>query len=159
MNAEDKLVVRRISNGTVIDHIPAGRALKVLGILGITGDEGYTVALVMNVHSGKLGKKDIVKVEGRELSKEEVDKIALVAPTATINIVRDYEVVEKRRVELPGMIEGIVRCVNPKCVTNAPREAARPRFRVISREPLKLVCEYCTEYLSEDEVIAQLAGS
>ncbi len=155
----EELVVRRISNGTVIDHIPAGRALKVLRILGITGEEGYMVSMVMNVYSKKLGKKDIVKVEGRELSSEEVNKIALVAPTATINIVRDYEVVEKRKVELPDRIEGIVRCVNPKCVTNAPREAVHPSFRVISRKPLKLVCEYCGEYLTEEEVIAQLAGT
>ncbi len=155
----EELVVRRISNGTVIDHIPAGRALKVLRILGITGEEGYMVSMVMNVYSKKLGRKDIVKVEGRELSSEEVNKIALVAPTATINIVRDYEVVEKRKVELPDKIEGIVRCVNPKCVTNAPREAVHPSFRVISRKPLKLVCEYCGEYLTEEEVIAQLAGT
>ncbi len=155
----EELVVRRISDGTVIDHIPAGRALKVLRILGITGDEGLMVSLVMNVYSKKLGKKDIVKVEGRELSKEEVDKIALVAPTATINIVRDYEVVDKRRVELPDKIEGIVKCVNPKCVTNAPREAVKPAFTVISRKPLKLVCEYCGEYLTEEEVIAQLTGA
>ncbi|MDK2384207.1 MAG: aspartate carbamoyltransferase regulatory subunit [Candidatus Korarchaeota archaeon] len=155
----EELVVRRISNGTVIDHIPSGRALKVLRILGITGEEGYMVSMVMNVYSKKLGKKDIVKVEGRELSSEEVNKIALVAPTATINIVRDYEVVEKRKVELPDKIEGILRCVNPKCVTNAPREAVHPSFRVISRKPLKLVCEYCGEYLTEEEVIAQLAGT
>ncbi len=155
----EELVVRRISDGTVIDHIPAGRALKVLRILGITGEEGYMVSMVMNVYSKKLGKKDIVKVEGRELSSEEVNKIALVAPTATINIVRDYEVVEKRKVELPDRIEGIVRCVNPKCVTNAPREAVHPSFRVISRKPIKLVCEYCGEYLTEEEVIAQLAGT
>ncbi|MCD6348342.1 MAG: aspartate carbamoyltransferase regulatory subunit [Candidatus Korarchaeota archaeon] len=155
----EELVVRRISDGTVIDHIPAGRALKVLRILGITGDEGLMVSLVMNVYSKKLGKKDIVKVEGRELSKEEVDKIALVAPTATINIVRDYEVVDKRRVELPDKIEGIVKCVNPKCITNAPREAVKPAFTVISRKPLKLVCEYCGEYLTEEEVIAQLTGA
>ncbi len=155
----EELVVRRISNGTVIDHIPAGRALKVLRILGITGEEGYMVSMVMNVYSKKLGKKDIVKVEGRELSSEEVNKIALVAPTATINIVRDYEVVEKRKVELPNRIEGIVRCVNPRCVTNAPREAVHPSFRVISKKPLKLVCEYCGEYLTEEEVIAQLAGT
>lgn len=153
-----ELVVRRISDGTVIDHIPAGRALRVLSILGITGEEGYMVSLVMNVYSNKLGKKDIVKVEGRELSGEEVNKIALIAPTATINIIRDYDVVEKRKVKLPEKVD-IVRCVNPNCVTNAPREAVRPVFRVLSREPLKLVCEYCGEYLTEEDVIAQLAGT
>lgn len=155
----EELVVRRISDGTVIDHISAGRALKVLSILGITGEEGYMVSLVMNVYSKKLGKKDIVKFEGRELSSEEVNKISLVAPTATINIIRNYEVVEKRKVELPERVEGIIRCVNPNCVTNAPREAVRPIFKVLSREPLKLACEYCGEYLTEEDVIAQLAGT
>ncbi len=157
--SDNTLRVKRISNGIVIDHIPPGSALRVLRIIGITGDEGYIVSIAMNIPSASMGKKDIVKVEGRELSSEEVNKIALVAPTATINIVRDYEVVEKRKVELPDKIEGILRCVNPKCVTNAPREAVHPSFRVISRKPLKLVCEYCGEYLTEEEVIAQLAGT
>lgn len=155
---KEELVVRRIANGTVIDHIPAGRALRVLKLLGITGERDGVVALVMNVPSGKLGKKDIVKVEGRELSREEVDKISLIAPTATINIVRNYEVVEKRRVELPSRVIGILRCVNPNCVTNVPRESVKPTFTLLSRDPLRMVCEYCGEYLTEEEIIEQLSG-
>ncbi|MEM0017546.1 MAG: aspartate carbamoyltransferase regulatory subunit [Candidatus Korarchaeum sp.] len=155
---KEELVVRRISDGTVIDHIPAGRALRVLKLLGITGEREGVVALVMNVPSGKLGKKDIVKVEGRELSKEEVDKIALIAPKATINIIRNYEVVEKRRVELPSRIVGILRCMNPNCVTNVPRESVKPTFTLLSRDPLRMVCEYCGEYLTEEEVVEQLSG-
>lgn len=155
---KEELVVRRISDGTVIDHITAGRALRVLKLLGITGERGSVVALVMNVPSGKLGKKDIVKVEGRELSKEEVDKIALIAPKATINIIRNYEVIEKRRVELPSRIIGILRCMNPNCVTNVPRESVKPSFTLLSRDPLRMVCEYCGEYLTEEEVVEQLSG-
>ncbi len=149
---EKKLIVSKIANGTVIDHIPAGKALKVLKILGITGEEGYRVALVMNVASDRLGRKDIVKVEDRFLSKEEVDRIALIAPTATINIIRDYKVVEKREVELPDVIEGIVKCINPNCVTNQPREHVKPRFKVLSKKPVKLECHYCGEVMGEGEI-------
>lgn len=155
---KEELVVRRISNGTVIDHIPAGRALIVLRLLGITGEREGVVAMVMNVPSGKLGKKDIVKVEGRELSKEEVDKISLIAPTATINIVRNYEVAEKRKVELPSRLVGTLKCMNPNCITNFPRESVKPIFTLLSREPLRMVCEYCGEYLTEEEIIEQLSG-
>ncbi|HDJ27368.1 MAG TPA: aspartate carbamoyltransferase regulatory subunit, partial [Aciduliprofundum sp.] len=97
----EELRVRRIREGTVIDHIPPGKALKVLSILGISGSEGTVVAVLMNVESRKLGKKDIVKLEGRFLTRDEVDEIALVAPTATINIIRDYEVAEKFSLTLP----------------------------------------------------------
>ncbi|WP_069806943.1 aspartate carbamoyltransferase regulatory subunit [Vulcanisaeta thermophila] len=138
-----ELIISKIKDGVVIDHIPAGRALMVLRILGITGREGFRVALVMNVDSRKLGTKDIVKIEGRELTRDELNMIALVAPTATINIIRNYEVVSKFKVQVPGVIEGLIKCKNPRCITNQPREPVRTRFRVISREPLKLVCDYC----------------
>ena len=105
--ADSELLVRKIREGTVIDHIPAGRALAVLRILGITGREGLRVAVVMNVESRKLGRKDIVKVEGRLLKPHEVDVVALIAPTATINIIRDYKVIEKRKVRLPRLIEEV----------------------------------------------------
>ena len=153
---ESSLIVRRIRDGTVIDHIPAGRALTVLRILGITGRERLRVAVVMNVESRKLGLKDIVKIEDRHLSPEEVNKIALVAPTATINIVRDYVVVEKRRVELPDIIENILVCPNPTCITRAPREELKPRFRVVSRSPMLLQCLYCGTLLGEEQVLEQL---
>ncbi|MDM7913205.1 MAG: aspartate carbamoyltransferase regulatory subunit, partial [Methanotrichaceae archaeon] len=111
--AEVELRVKPIKNGTVIDHIAGGQALNVLKILGISGTTDATVSVVMNVESKKLGKKDIVKVEDRELKEEEVNKIALIAPAATINIIRDYSVVEKRTVDLPDEIVGVVRCQNP----------------------------------------------
>jgi len=158
MHAEESLLVRKIREGTVIDHIPAGRALDVLKILGLTGEEGYTIAIVMNVPSGKLGKKDIVKVEGRFLSPEEVNEIALIAPTATINIVRDYAVTLKRRVEVPAVIEGLLRCPNPSCITNSPREPLKPRFELLSRMPLRFRCSYCGDELSERDIAKQLAG-
>ena len=152
-----ELIVRKIKHGTVIDHIPAGNALNVLKILGIRGDEGFRVAIIMNVESKKLGRKDIVKVEGRELNPEEVNKIALIAPTATINIVRDYKVVVKLKVKIPDVIEGIVRCVNPNCITNSEREPIKPKFRVVSRDPVKLQCVYCGRYLTREDIAKQFA--
>ena len=152
-----ELVVRKIENGTVIDHIPAGQALNVLKILGIKGSEGYKVAIVMNVDSKKLGMKDIVKVEGKELSVDEVNKIALIAPTATINIVREYQVIKKEKVELPNEIINIVKCTNPNCVTNQPREPITPRFKLITDNPLLMQCEYCGRYVTREDVLAQFA--
>ncbi|MEM4752992.1 MAG: aspartate carbamoyltransferase regulatory subunit, partial [Sulfolobales archaeon] len=101
-----ELIVSKIREGTVIDHIPSGRALDVLNVLRISGKEGYRIAIVMNVESSKLNRKDIVKIEGRYLSKDETDIIALIAPTATINIIKNFEVVEKRKVSPPRVISG-----------------------------------------------------
>ncbi|MHA1615855.1 MAG: aspartate carbamoyltransferase regulatory subunit [Candidatus Njordarchaeales archaeon] len=154
----EELRVRKIKNGTVIDHIPSGRSLAVLRILGIKGDEGLVVAIVMNVESRKLGRKDIVKIEDRELSQEEVNKIALIAPTATINIIRNYEVVKKYRVSLPNEIVNLVRCVNPTCITNKPNEPIKPLFTVVSRNPVKLQCTYCGTYINYNDILLQLAG-
>jgi aspartate carbamoyltransferase regulatory subunit len=136
-----ELKVPRIKDGTVIDHITAGNAVKVLHILAIPKTTSSTVSVAMNVKS-KLGKKDIVKVENRELDPKEVDKIALIAPKATINIIRDYEVTKKHRVKLPDEIIGIVSCSNPTCVSNA-NEPVESRFKIISRDPPKIKCYFC----------------
>jgi len=149
------LRVAKIREGTVIDHISAGNALVVLRILGITGREGFIVSVAMNVPSKKLGRKDIVKIEGRELSREEVDKIALIAPRATINIIRDYKVVRKHRVRLPKVIKNIVRCINPACITNE-REPVEPKFYVVSEEPLRLKCHYCGRIMEWPDILASL---
>jgi aspartate carbamoyltransferase regulatory subunit len=99
LSSKDQLYVKKIRNGTVIDHIDPGHALDVLHILDINGKRGEVVSAVLNVESKELGRKDIVKIEDRELNPQEVDKIALIAPKATINIVREYEVTSKKRVE------------------------------------------------------------
>lgn len=136
-----ELKIPRIKDGTVIDHITPGNAIKVLHILGIPHSSSSVVSVAMNVKS-KMGKKDIVKVENRELDRHEVDKIALIAPKATINIIRDYEVAEKHRVELPDEIIGIVKCSNPTCISNS-REPVKSRFMVISKDPPRIKCYYC----------------
>ncbi|KXA89431.1 aspartate carbamoyltransferase [candidate division MSBL1 archaeon SCGC-AAA259B11] len=154
---EDKLKVRKIESGTVIDHIPAGRALTVLKILGISEGTDATVSLLMNVPSKKYGKKDIVKVEGRKVDEKEVDKIALTAPEATINEIRNFEVEKKRDVELPDKVEGIVSCSTPSCITNSG-EPVSPTFDVVERSPLKLRCRYCKRITRGKEVLEQLRG-
>ena len=136
-----ELKVPRIKDGTVIDHITAGNAVKVLHILGIPKGTSSVVSVAMNVKS-KLGKKDIVKVENRELDPHEVDKIALIAPKATINFIRDYEVAKKYKVKLPDEIVGIVSCSNPTCVSNA-KEPVKSRFKVITKDPPRIKCYYC----------------
>jgi aspartate carbamoyltransferase regulatory subunit len=146
MTEDTELRVSKIRSGTVIDHVEAGQALNVLAILGIDGTAGETVSVGMNVPSSKLGSKDVVKVEGRELSQEEVDVLSLIAPEATINIVRDYEVVEKARVERPDAVEGVLSCPNPDCITNAD-EPVEARFAV---ESDGVRCEYCDTILREE---------
>ena len=147
-----ELKVSAINKGTVIDHIPAGRGLKVLEILNLSEDS--TILVAINVRSGKLGRKDIIKVEGKILNEEEVNKIALIAPTATVNIVENWEVKEKRKVEIPEEIVGIIECANPNCITHY--EEVKPRFKVISKKPLKLRCHYCERTMEEDIVLKHL---
>jgi aspartate carbamoyltransferase regulatory subunit len=146
--AEMELKVRPIKNGTVIDHIAGGQALNVLKILGISGTTEASVSVVMNVESKKEGRKDIVKVEDRELKEEEVNRIALIAPHATINIIRDYKVVEKRHVDLPDEIVGVVRCQNPSCISNT-KEPIESRMLVKAKNPVLLRCLYCEQPLTE----------
>jgi aspartate carbamoyltransferase regulatory subunit len=143
-----ELKVTPIKNGTVIDHITSGMALKVLKILGIEEDVSSTVSVVIHVPSGKKGWKDIVKVEDRELSPREVDKIALIAPDATINIIRNYSVAEKYKVQIPDVARGILRCSNPSCITNSD-EPLETEFLVKSKDPLRLKCKYCERDLEE----------
>jgi aspartate carbamoyltransferase regulatory subunit len=144
-----ELKVVPIENGTVIDHIAAGQALNVLKILGIHAGTDAALSVVMNVRSKQMGRKDIVKVENRELKSEEVDKIALIASQATINIIRDCEVIAKHKVFLPNSIEGIVRCANPNCISNVGREPVLSKFITVSENPLRFRCFYC-ERMIED---------
>ncbi len=147
-----ELRVRPIKNGTVIDHIAAGQALNVLKILGIVGRTDAVVSAVTNVPSKAMGKKDIVKVEDRELAPHEVDKIALIAPSATINIIREYKVKEKHKVAPPNMIEGVVKCANPNCISNT-KEPVTSKFTVDKHEKgVQLRCVYCERIISENIV-------
>ncbi|MFP4169639.1 MAG: aspartate carbamoyltransferase regulatory subunit [Methanomassiliicoccales archaeon] len=139
--------VTPIRNGTVIDHIECGMALNVLKIIGVKGPEVHsTVSILMHVPSKKGGWKDVVKVEDRELDPHEVDKISLISPQATINIIRDFNVAEKYQLELPEVVRGIVRCGNPSCITNT-NEPVEPEFNMESKNPPVLRCIYCDRIL------------
>ena len=141
--------VTPIRNGTVIDHIECGMALKVLRIIGLDGGNVQSpVSVLMHVPSKKSGWKDVVKVEDRELDTKEVDKIALISPRATINIIRDFNVAEKHMVKLPEMVRGKARCSNPNCITNL-KEPVEPEFVVEGKTPPVLRCVYCDRILDD----------
>jgi aspartate carbamoyltransferase regulatory subunit len=151
---EEELHIKKIKEGTVIDHIAAGNALSVLRILELSGSGDNIVSIAINVPSHKIHKKDIVKVEGRELNPNEVDKISLLAPNATINIVRDYEVIEKQKTRMPSVIRGIVKCANLSCISNS-NEPVTPIFIVENPEPLKMRCHYCNRIMEKKDVLNQ----
>ncbi len=152
--SETVLYVSKIKNGTVIDHITGGHALDVVKILGITGREKKVVTIAINVPSKRFKIKDIVKVEGRELNPQEVYKIALLAPHATINIIRDFRVVEKQRVKIPNVIEDMIKCANPACISNS-NEPVQAKFYVESEDPLLLKCHYCGYIMEKKDVLQQ----
>ena len=146
---DKKLRIETIRNGIVIDHIQMGKAPEVLRILGIDENFKDAVTLAMNVSSSVIGKKDIVKVENRYLDTREINKIAIVAPNATINRIQNYKVTEKKRIVLPKEIVGIIRCPNPRYITNKEREPIKPVFLVKHRNPIILICKYCEREITE----------
>ena len=144
MGTQDKIMeVRMIENGTVIDHIPPAALFKIISVMGLDRDAEHRMTIGTNLESKRLGTKAIIKINDRYPSSHEIDRIALFAPDARVNTIRDFEVVEKRRVEVPARIEGFVRCANPMCVTNhQPIETA---FDVVSGDGngVALRCRYC----------------
>jgi len=140
---DEKMKIKLIKNGVVIDHITRGRALEVLRILGIGEEYDDEVTIGMNIPSKSMGKKDIVKLENRDVKTHEINKIAIIAPKATINRIQDYRVVKKEKVVLPNEILGILKCSNPQCVSNKAREPVKSCFLVMQRDPLILSCKYC----------------
>jgi len=150
-----ELKITPIKDGTVIDHIGDGLALEVLRIIGVRAlDKDSTVSVAIHVRSTKLGWKDIVKVENMELSPRKVNAIALIAPNATIAIIRNFKVREKRVVELPSRIVGVLRCPNPTCVSNQP-EPIESEFEVTDRRPVVLTCAFCERRV--DDFLRHLA--
>lgn len=131
------MLVQAIENGTVIDHIPAPATLKVVEILSGGRD---VVTIGVNFPSASMGRKGVVKIAGRFLTEAEVNKIAILAPAATVNIIRGFRIREKIRVRMPGVVEGIVRCRNPSCITN--HEPVRTKFRRV-RGGEAFECLYC----------------
>jgi aspartate carbamoyltransferase regulatory subunit len=140
MKDRTHLEVSAIKDGTVIDHIPAKDLFKVISILGLDHINNQ-ITFGTNLDSKKLGKKSIIKLSDVFFRDADINKIALVAPEAKLNIIKDYQVKEKKKVEVPEEIIGIARCVNPKCITN--NESITTRFAVINKNPVDLKCHYC----------------
>ncbi len=149
MKEPKQLSVSAIQNGTVIDHIPAKNLFKVIQILRLDRIEDQ-ITFGTNLESKKLGHKAIIKISGKYFEDDDINRIALVAPDAKLNIIRDYEVVEKKVVEVPDTIVGIARCMNPKCITNF--EPVTTRFRVVSKKNVALKCHYCEKITSQENL-------
>ena len=143
-DTEKNLKVEKIKNGTVIDHILAGKALDVYRVL--KGIESQTCIIAVNVPSTRMKRKDILKIENKQLEPEEYNYISLISPNATVVSIKDYKVIRKQKIELPERIKGIVRCSNPACISNHETYITS-EFDVASKEPLVLVCTYCDHEL------------
>jgi aspartate carbamoyltransferase regulatory subunit len=139
----EQLTITKIKEGTVIDHIDSGKAVLVLRIIGIDHQSTEPVSMAMNVPSKKMGKKDIVKVEGKFISAEELNKISLIAPKATINLIKDFEIQKKFRVNLPEVIEGILTCPNRNCITNSREPITRRFYITLEENQVVAKCYYC----------------
>ena len=146
---DKQLIVTAIKDGTVIDHIPSESLFKVISILGLDKLDKL-VTFGNNLESKKLVNKGIIKLSEVFFDSRDINRIALVAPTAKLNIIRNYEVVEKVKVEIPDRVEGIIKCVNPKCITN--HETVKTKFSVISKENLQLKCHYCEKITTRENL-------
>ena len=140
-----ELKVTAIENGTVIDHIPSESTFKVVELLNLKKVES-TITVATNLNT-KNGTKGIVKIGDKSLTEDEFNKIAMVAPNATINIIKDYKVKEKKQVSIPDEIKNVVKCSNPKCITN--NEKVSTKFYVVDRKPLKVKCHYCERNMAK----------
>ncbi len=145
-----ELAVAALCNGTVIDHIPVESLFKVVELLDIE-KLSSSVTIGYNLDSKKLGKKGILKVENVLFPEETLNRLALVAPSVNVNLIKDYRVFKKFKVTLPDDIIGIVRCNNPKCITN--NEPMRTHFHVIDKERVTLRCHYCERMVEKDDIV------
>lgn len=149
MNEKKELQVAALENGTVIDHIPSDKVFTVVSLLNLQNTDG-NITIGNNFVSKKLGKKGIIKVADRFFTDEEVSRLSVVAPNVKLNIIRHYEVVEKKQVVMPDELKGIVKCNNPKCITN--NEPMQTWFHVIDKEQGVLKCHYCEKEQQKDNI-------
>ncbi len=141
-----------IKNGTAIDHLAFGSAYSILRVFNLSN---YTVTIGIGVESRKMGRKDIIFIEGKELNEKELNKIAILGRGATINTIKNSEITKKFQLEYPDKVEGIIKCINPKCVTNY--EKMETRFS-IKKSPLEAKCHYCETRMSEQDIINSIKG-
>ena len=146
---KEELQVAALQNGTVIDHIPTDKLFTIVSLLGLKNSD-LNITIGNNLPSKKLGKKGIIKVADRFFSDEEISRLSVVAPNVQLNIIRDYEVVEKKQVIMPDVVKGIIKCSNPKCITN--NEPMTTIFHVICKENGVLKCHYCEKEQNKESV-------
>jgi len=147
MEPKKELVVPAIENGTVIDHIPTDVVYQVIRLLGLENYDDH-VLIGNYLHSNKFGRKGIIKIKNKFFDRNEINKIALIAPLASIITIRDYQVVEKIQAEIPDHIDHIIKCMNPKCITNF--EQIETKFDVVDKSNLKLRCHYCEKFTTKE---------
>jgi aspartate carbamoyltransferase regulatory subunit len=152
---KETLKVSKLRNGTVIDHIPAKRGLRVLAILGLLENIPESAILIgLNLKSKKLGKKDIIKIEDKALDLDEINKISILAPNATISLIENFEITRKIKSSLTDVIVGILICSNPRCITKS--ENIKTVFYVENKEPIRVRCKYCERIMNGKDVFAQI---
>ena len=137
-----------IKDGSVIDHIPSRDTFKIMRILD-PQEFTHPISVILNLDSEKIGKKGVIKIDNRFLTEKEVNKIAILAPNATVSIIKDYAIVEKIQVKIPEDLMGIVNCSNPMCVTND--EEVNTHFKVVGEDPLEVKCLYCERVYGKDD--------
>lgn len=149
MNNKEELQVVALKNGTVIDHIPTDKLFTIVNLLGLQNSDS-NIIIGNNFESKKLGRKGIIKVADRFFSDEEISRLSIVAPNVQLNIIRDYKVSEKKQIVMPDVVKGIVKCGNPKCITN--NEPITTIFHVLSKESGMLKCHYCEKEQNKETV-------
>jgi len=140
-------LVSKLERGTVLDHLKAGTALRAMRILRLPQEQ--TVTLGQNLKSPRLGRKDMIKIEGYELTEDEAAKVALLSPDATLSIIRDFQVAEKHDLHPPESFRGLIRCPNPACIVHSERLPSS--FVVEAHDPLTVRCEYCERSIPATE--------
>ncbi len=152
MNNKTERLVAAIKNGTVIDHIPAEKTYEVVNLLQLQTLEN-PVTIGYNYPSSKIGRKGIIKVSDKFFTDEEISRLSVVASNVVLNIIKDYEVVEKKTVVTPNELRGIVKCNNPKCITN--NEPMQTVFNVVDKVHGILKCHYCDkeQYIENVELV------
>jgi len=142
--------ISALKDGTVIDHIPSNATFKVIDILDLKGIRGI-ISAATNLKSEKMGKKGIIKISGKYLTQDEVNKIAIIAPDASVNIIENYDLKKKLQVSIPDEIHKIIKCSNPNCITNV--EKVPGKFDVLKKDPVKVKCLYCERDMNKEDIV------
>jgi len=150
MGKKKELQVAALENGTAIDHIPPEQLFRVAHLIGLSKMENR-ITFGNNLESKKMGRKGVIKIADKFFEEDEINRIAVVAPHVILNIIRDYEVVEKKNITLPDELIGIVKCNNPKCITN--NEPMTTYFYVTDKEKGIIKCRYCERKINKEDIV------